>query len=81
MIRDGTFGRSADDRAGVAVWRRAEPAAKQGDVIQLVSEMLSEELVGTLSDIERAHFLAAGGNGAGGWHAEIPSTLAAIDLG
>ena len=74
LLIGGGIGRTSDHRASVEEWLRAGPAAKQGEVLQILSELRSEEHAAELSKVERAHFLAAGCEGAGGWHAELPSS-------
>ena len=59
---------------GANVWLQAGPASKQADAIRLLSETRAASLGNSLSKSEHAHFLSAGGEGAGCWHAEVPAT-------
>ena len=69
----GDISRLADGSVGVSSWLGARPACKQADALRLLSEIRAETLASGLTEEERAHLMAAGGDGAGSWHAEIPA--------
>ena len=72
MRRDGGISQAVEGTTDVSSWLSAGSASKQACALRLLSEIRAEIHADELS--ERAQLLAAGGEGAGCWHNDLPAT-------
>ena len=72
LRRDGGISRAVEGATDVSSWLSAGSASKQACALRLLSEIRAEIHADELS--ERAQLLAAGGEGAGCWHNDLPAT-------
>ena len=72
MRRDGGISRAVEGATDVSSWLSTGSASKQACALRLLSEIRAEIHADELS--ERAQLLAAGGEGAGCWHNDLPAT-------
>ena len=72
LRRDGGISRAVEGATDVSSWLSAGSATKQACALRPLNEIRAEIHADKLS--ERAQLLAAGGEGAGCWHNDLPAT-------